>query len=171
MFLRSSRFAACMAMGALCATLAFAQTNYPEPPEWVEAETPPPPAFQLDKLVQVDVDSRGSLRYGIDPATVSIGKDGVVRYVMVAHSPSGAMTAMYEGLRCNTGDFKLYARYNDGRWTAVASPEWQSIFDATRLKYPLALARQGGCDSKAPPSSVQEMVRRLKNPGPIVYPG
>lgn len=170
MFLRSSRFAACVAMGALCVTLAFAQNAYPEPPEWIEAETPPPPTFQLDKLVQIDVDPRGSLRYGIDPATVSIGKDGVVRYVMVARSPSGAMTAMYEGLRCSTAEFKLYARYNDGRWSAVTSPQWQSVFESTRVKHPLALARQGGCDNKAPPSSAQEMVRRLKNPAIVVYP-
>lgn len=170
MFLRHSRIAACIAMGALTAALAFAQTVDPEQPEWTEAETPPPPSFALDKLVQVDVDPRGSLRYGIDPATVHIGKDRVLRYVMVARSPSGAMTAMYEGLRCTTGEFKQYARYNDGRWTAVAAAEWRSLFDTTRLKYPLAFARQGGCDGKAPPSSVDEMVRRLKNPGPVVYP-
>lgn len=171
MFLRSSRFAACVAMGALSAAVVFAQTVDPDQPEWIEAEAPPPPAFQLDKLVQVDVDVRGSLRYGVDPAAVSIGKDGVVRYVMVARSPSGAMTAMYEGLRCSTAEFKLYARYNDGRWSAVASPQWQSLFESTRVKHPLALAKQGGCDNKAPPTSVQEMVRKLKNPSPIVYPG
>lgn len=169
MHLRSGRLLALVVSG-LCATMTFAQTINPDQPDWTEADTPPPPAFQLDKLVSVDVDARGSLRYGVDPATISIGKDGVVRYVIVARSDSGAMTAMYEGLRCSTGEHKLYARYNDQRWTPAASPQWQSLFESNRVTYPLALARQGGCDNRAAPTSVYEMVRKLKNPGPVVYP-
>ncbi|KQP17818.1 CNP1-like family protein [Pseudorhodoferax sp. Leaf267] len=171
MHLRSGRIAAWLAVGALSASMALAQTILPDQPDWAEADVPPPPTFQTDKLISVDVDKRGSLQYGVDPATMSIGKDGVVRYVIVARSPSGAMTAMYEGLRCGTGEHKVYARYNDARWAPVASPQWQSLFDSTRVRYPLALARQGGCDSKAPPTSVSDMVRKLKNPAPIVYPG
>lgn len=171
MHLRSGRVAAFLVLGALSAALSLAQTNNVDPPEWTEADVPPPPTFQIDKLVSVDVDAQGSLRYGIDPATLSIGKDGVLRYVMVARSPGGAMTAMYEGLRCGTAEHKLYARYNDARWTPVASPTWQSLFESSRMRYPLALARQGGCDSKAPPTSVDEVVRKLKNPATVVYPG
>lgn len=171
MHLRSCGITAVLAAGAFGAAMAWAQTINPDQPDWAEADTPPPPAFQVDNTVGVDVDARGSLRYGVDPATLSIGKDGVVRYVMVARSPSGAMTAMYEGIRCGTGEYKLYARYNDARWSPVASPEWRSLFDTARVKYPLAFARQGGCDNKAPPTSVYDMVRKLKNPGPVVYPG
>lgn len=168
---RNGRLAACLLMGGLFANMAFAQTVNPDQPDWNESDVPPPPAFKMDALVSVDVDARGSLRYGVDPATLSIGKDGVVRYVMVAHSPSGAMTAMYEGIRCGTAEYKRYARFNDARWTAVATPEWRSMFDSTPVKYPLALARQGGCDSKAPATSVDDIVRRLKKPGPHTFPG
>jgi hypothetical protein len=169
MHLRSGRIPAIFALVALAATVTIAQTLDPDHPEWSEADVPPPPSFQLNKLVSVDVDARGSLRYGIDPATLSIGKDGVVRYVIVARSDSGAMTAIYGGLRCGTAEYKVYARYNDARW-APATSTWQSMFNAGNVKYPLALARQGGCDNKAPPSTVDDIVRKLKHPGPVVYP-
>lgn len=166
----SRRWATCLAIGAACA-MASAQVLPDDPLEnWVEAEAPPPPAFNLDKLVEVTVDAQGNLRYGIDPATIQIGKDGVVRYVIVARSTTGAMTAMYEGLRCTTGEYKLYARYNVERWNAVSSPEWRSLWESSRVRHPLAFARQGGCDSKAPPSTVQDIVRQLRAPGVTVYP-
>lgn len=176
MHLRNGRLSTCLTIGLLTAAAASAQpqeflnNNAPEDPEWVEAEVPPPPSFDIARLVEVDVDARGSLQYGIDPATVQIGEDGVVRYVMVARSSSGAMTAMYEGVRCSTGDYKLYARYNAARWTPTDAPNWTSLWESTRIKHPLAFARQGGCDNRATPSSVREIVRRLKSPGATVYP-
>ncbi|KQP43089.1 CNP1-like family protein [Pseudorhodoferax sp. Leaf274] len=172
MFLRSGRLSAWLAVGILGAASALAQqnNNVPDEPAWVENDVPAPPAFDLGKLVDVTVDAQGGLRYGIDPSTLQIGKDGVVRYVMVARSSSGAMTAMYEGVRCSTGEYKLYARYNVDKWTAVGTPEWKSLWESTRIKHPLAFARQGGCDSRAAPSSTREIVRRLKSPGETVYP-
>lgn len=170
MHLRSGRLSAILATGVLAAAVAGAQNILPDEPAWTEAEAPPPPAFKLDRLVDVSVDAQGNLRYGIDPASLNIGKDGVVRYVMVARSTTGAMTAMYEGLRCTTGEYKLYARYNVDRWTPVSEPKWQSLWESTRTKHPLAFARQGGCDSKAPPTSTQDVVRRLQAPGVTVYP-
>lgn len=165
MYLRSGRLSALLAAGVLSAVAVGAQPRPAETPEWVEIEVPAPPAFDIGKLIEIDVDPGSGLRYGIDPSTLQIGSDGVVRYVMVASSKTGAMTAMYEGLRCGTADYKLYARYNAGQWAPVAAPEWKSLWDSARIKHPLAFARQGGCDNRAPPVSVREMVRRLKSPG------
>lgn len=177
MLLRNGRLAAFLAAGALSAAAASAQSiskeynsNAPDAPEWVENEVPPAPAFDMGKLVDVTVDAQGSLRYGIDPSTLQIGKDGVVRYVMVARSSSGAMTAMYEGLRCDTGEYKLYARYNVDKWTPVEQPQWKSLWESSRTKYPLAFARQGGCDGRARPTSVRDIVQRLKSPAETVFP-
>nr|WP_145545167.1 CNP1-like family protein [Variovorax boronicumulans] len=177
MLLRNGRLAAFLVVSALSAAAASAQSiskeynsNAPDAPEWVENEAPPAPAFDMSKLVDVTVDAQGSLRYGIDPSTLQIGKDGVVRYVMVARSNSGAMTAMYEGVRCNTGEYKLYARYNVEKWTPVDKSEWKSLWESSRIRHPLAFARQGGCDGRAPPSAVSDIVRRLKSPAETVYP-
>ncbi len=171
--LRNGRLASWLAIGVLSAAAATAQqqnNNAPDEPEWVESDVPAAPAFDMNKLADVTVDAQGALRYGIDPATLQIGKDGVVRYVMVARSSSGAMTAMYEGVRCNTGEYKLYARYNVDKWTPVEKPEWKSLWESSRIRHPLAFARQGGCDSRAAPTSTRDIVRRLRSPGEVVYP-
>ena len=40
----------------------------------------------------------------IDQRTQAIGEDGVVRYVLVVRSASGAESVSFEGLRCATGE-------------------------------------------------------------------
>ncbi len=142
------------------------QAQQLESQDWKESDVPPPPAFDLGKLLSFEVSPMSSLVYGVDPATLSISRsDSLVRYVVVATSPSGVRNIMYEGIRCSTGEFKSYARYtSDGRWLAVSNPQWRSMFEAMPSRHALQFAKAGGCDGAAPASSVQELVRRLKYP-------
>jgi len=134
--------------------------------EWKESEAPPPPAFDVGRLVRFEGTPGSSLTYGVDPASISISKaDGLVRYVVVASSPSGARNVMYEAIRCATGEFKTYARYSpEGQWRMTSNPEWRSMFDNLPSKHALRLAKAGACDNAAPPASVGQLVSRLKNP-------
>lgn len=137
-------------------------------PDWKESEVPPPPAFDVNKLVTFDVSKASSLVYGVDPAAITVSlSDSVVRYVVVATSPSGVRNVMYEGIRCATGEFKTYARYlSDGRWSPVVNPQWRSMFELMPSKHALHLAKAGACDAAAPVTSVRELVSRLKNTRP-----
>ena len=139
---------------------------YASDAEWKESEAPPPPAFDVNKLITFDVPTSLSLVYGVDPATISISNsDSLVRYVMVATSASGVRNVMYEALRCSTGEFKTYARYSsDGKWSPVSNPQWRSVFDNMPSKHALRFARAAACDAAAPVGSVQELVTKLKNP-------
>lgn len=150
---------------ALCATAFGAGAQLATPnPDWREIEAPLPPAFEISRLIPFDVSASSSLRYGVDPATISLGSDGIVRYVMVAQSATGALNALYEGIKCNTGEFKTYGRYNPaGGWNRVDSPEWKSLWATEVSKHTLRFARQGGCAGNAPPTTVEQMVRDLKN--------
>ena len=141
-------------------------------PEWKESDVPSPPAFDVGKLIGLDVSPNSALAFGVDPASISITRsDGVVRYVMAATSASGARNVMYEGIRCSTGEFKTYARYSaDGKWTPVSDPQWRSMFGNMPSKHPLRLAQAGVCDNAAPASSVMEIVSRLKKPDYRVRP-
>ena len=134
-------------------------------PVWKESDVPLPPAFDVGKLLTFEVSSASSLVYGVDPATISITQtDGVVRYVVVALSASGASNIMYEGIRCSTGEFKTYARYSaDGRWSPVSAPEWRTMFGNMPSKHALRFAKAGACDNVSPASSVKELVSQLKN--------
>jgi hypothetical protein len=92
------------------------------------------------------------------------GKDGVVRYVIVARSASGAVNAMYEGMRCSTGEVRTYARHNaSGGWSRADNSDWRSMWGNTATRHTLMFAKQGGCTGNATPRSVDEIVRSLRN--------
>ena len=137
-------------------------------PDWKEVDIPPPPAFNRDKLVPIDMPPHITLKLGVDPATISVTSDSVIRYVMVASSNSGSVNAMYEGIRCLTGQVKIYARYNSaGQWKPVDNPQWRPLNDNQPSKHALAMARQGACDGVALTSlSPAVIVQKLKSPTP-----
>lgn len=137
-----------------------------DPSDWKEADVPPPPAYDMAKLLTFDVARSSSLVFGVDPASFSISKgDGIVRYVMVASNSGGAKNAMYEGLRCTTGEVKTYARAKpDGTWVMVAKPEWKSVYDPSIARHSLHFAQAGACQGATPVSSVRELVRMLTTP-------
>jgi CNP1-like family len=154
----------CLASGLACAQFIA------DDPDWKESEVPPPPAFDLKRLVDVQVSLLSQLKWGIDPATVKITPDGIIRYVVVAQSSSGAVNAMYEGIRCNKAEFRRYARHNaDSGWVKSTNPDWVSLRQSGMSQHPEALAKQGLCDGAAPPSSVNEAIRRL-NKGVAIRP-
>ncbi|MBX3586494.1 MAG: CNP1-like family protein [Ramlibacter sp.] len=148
---------------ALVATAAAAQLT-PVDPDWKELDAPPPPAFDVARLVPFDVNIGSQLKFGVDPATIQIGSDGIVRYVIVAQSSSGVINAMYEALRCGTGEVRTLARYNaSGGWSAADRAEWRSLWASQPSKHSLMFAKQGGCVGNSPPRSVAQIVRDLKN--------
>ena len=131
---------------ALAAGLALAQ-SVAAADDFKEIEAPPAPIYRMEGLIAIDMPSYTSLKFGVDPATLSVGSDGVVRYVMVAYNPSGSVNAMYEGLRCATGEVKTYARSSElGHWTVVTEPQWRAVDKSPSTRHTLALAKQGVCD-------------------------
>lgn len=104
-----------------------------------------------------------TLKYGVDTGTIAITGDGVVRYVVVASSPSGAVNAFYEGVRCSTAEMKTYARSTGGEWHVVSAPEWKPIKDMISL-HTDAAAQQGLCRGRAPRASVKDIVMQFKQP-------
>jgi hypothetical protein len=134
-----------------------------EAPEWKETDVPPPPAFDVKRLLSIEMPPYMSLKFGIDPATLAITGDGIVRYVVVASSNSGAVNAFYEGVRCATEEVKMYARYNSGAWQQVESPEWKRIGNLNSL-YVKELSKQALCRGHAPRASISDMLREMRSP-------
>ena len=143
----------------------WAQATFDEP-EWKESEAPPPPAFDVGKLVTFEVSPNSALVYGVDPASIAISKsDGLVRYVMVASSSSGARNVIYEAIRCTTGEVKTYAHYSpQGQWSLLDKPQWRSLYETMPSRHALRFAQAGACDGASTPLSVDRLVRRLKTP-------
>lgn len=158
-----------LAAWALVASPRATGQVFVEDPDWKEVDIPAPPSFNKDRLIPVAMPTYVTLRFGVDPATLTITDDGVIRYVMVAQSASGSsstVSAMYEGIRCAAGEFKTYARFNaSGQWESLNNPQWRPLTDNNTSKHALALARQGACDGRsARARSVQAIIGTLKNP-------
>ena len=150
-------------LGLSCTTSA--QFN-PDAMDWKEGDVPPAPTFDPSKLLVFDVSTGSSLVHGVDPTTLRIGGDGIVRYVMVATSRTGARNVLYEGIRCSSGEFKIYARHSaEGGWRPVDKPEWRSLFGNMPSRHALQLARTAVCNNSAPTASVGEIVHKLKTYG------
>lgn len=152
----------CMGALVLGATLGQAQSPLDDP-DWVESKTPAAPAFDPDRVLPLDMPPYVSLKFGVDPATLSITPDGIVRYVVVARSDSGSVTAFYEGILCAKGEVKSYARtQSDGQWRTIAKPQWRALDDNQPSRHAWVFARQGACDGGTAASSVADIVRALK---------
>ncbi len=131
--------------------------------DWKEGAAPPPPAFNVNKLLTFDVLKASTLTYGVDPASISIGEDEIVRYVIVATSPTGVRNVFYEGIRCATGEYKTYARQTtEGEWNKVANPEWRTVLQNAGARHVYQFAKTAACDNISPTRTVDEIVRNLK---------
>jgi hypothetical protein len=103
---------------------------------WKEIEAQLPAAPTPKSLIEVKLDSSSRNQLFIDAASLSIGDDGVVRYSAIIRSPSGAETISFEGLRCETGERKLYAfgrsvnntsGKDTGTWSRNRNAKWEPI--------------------------------------------
>jgi hypothetical protein len=89
-----------------------------------------PPFPKEENLVSIQVDGGPSFDFFVDLESVSVGRDGVVRYTLLARSAGGATNISYEGIRCSGRERKLYAFGRaDKTWSAARNPQWVSISD------------------------------------------
>ncbi len=100
--------------------------------KWQELQHQLPPWPQAENYIPINLNARSSNRFFVDYASVSAGQDGVVRYGMVVQSPAGAETISFEGMRCATGERKLYAfgrsdRKGGGEWSRNRNAKWEPI--------------------------------------------
>jgi len=147
----------------LMAGLAVAQIADSDP-DWKESAVPAPPAFETSRVIDLDMPRHMAVRLGVDPESIRVTGDGVVRFVMVARSPGGSVNATYEGIRCKTAEVKLYARYTSAKvWSSVSNPEWTPLRNNQPSQHALAFARQGACDGRsAVTSTPQAIIKKLK---------
>jgi CNP1-like family len=128
--------------------------------DWV---LPPYPAKAT--LVEFSVAEAPAFRFFIDAASLAPGTDGVVRYVLVARSPEGVENVSFEGIRCASAQYRIYAvGRNDGTW-AGRPADWHDISGATIARWRTALQREYFCPQNQPIASREEGVLALRQGG------
>jgi hypothetical protein len=99
---------------------------------WQEIQAQLPAAPKPENLIEVKLDASTRNKLLIDTVSLSSGDDGVVRYTAIIRSPSGAENVSFEGLRCETGERKLYAfgrtsGKDAGQWSRNRYAKWEPI--------------------------------------------
>ncbi len=130
---------------------------------WSEIEAQLPAAPKPGGLIRFEVGGGTPHEYLIDPASLSVGEDGVVRYTLVVRTSGGAVNVSFEGIRCDTRQQKSYAFGRaDGRWSRAREPQWRSIPNNEMSGHHGELYGEYICADRRMPRNVQEVVDRLK---------
>jgi len=129
---------------------------------WREAEVVLPAYPRAENLLEFFVSSASPFRFYIDRPSLSVGADGVVRYTLVVRSPAGAETVSYEGMRCRTGEVKVFAFGRPDRsWAGHAAP-WRRIEMKSVQRWHNALYGEYFCPSGAPILSAADGLDALR---------
>jgi hypothetical protein len=129
---------------------------------WVEiaAQLPPPP--KTENLVEFNVSSAARNRHFIDTASISVGGDKVIRYTVVIETTGGAKNVSFEGMRCESGERRLYAYgHPDGTWSKARTSSWEGIKFRSLLSYHKALYEYHFCPDGINVRDAKEAVRNL----------
>jgi hypothetical protein len=125
-----------------------------------------PPAYPVaGRLLEFGVIDGGGFHFFVDGATLSVGKDGIVRYVLVARSPDGVQNVSFEGMRCASAQHRVYAFGRpDGSWSASRAG-WRSLEAPAVQRRHTTLYREYFCPQNEPIRNAAEGVRALEQGG------
>ncbi|AKJ69982.1 hypothetical protein PATSB16_00430 [Pandoraea thiooxydans] len=140
--------------------------------KWKESPyTLPAAPKDSDLLTYTVPNGSRDLNYAIDAKSVSVGKDGVVRFTSVIRSTQGARNVTFEGIHCNTFEYRIYAiGQPDGTWSNARGSHWQVINGYGPTAYQSALYNDYFCDNKMVTGSAADIVQNMRYPDRIKKP-
>jgi hypothetical protein len=132
---------------------------------WVEVPPELPAPLQDASLIGFYVSPTTSFRFAVDSKSISLGKDGVVHYVLVGESDQGARNISFQGMRCATREFKTYAfGRTDGSWSKSRNDTWARVGEADGNRELAALYKEIFCPDGFPLNVKQVLDRLRTNP-------
>lgn len=141
-------------------------TTFIPPAPWREQQVELPAYPEEGRLLEAAIASGNyPYRVYIDPESLSVGADRVVRYAAVITSAAGARNITYEGLRCGSRDYRRYAYGTNGNWQALDGMPWERIMESGMGHYRYRLYRDYLCDATSDTLKRDEILRRLRYPG------
>ena len=121
---------------------------------WQELEIELPPFPKEQNLVEFYVSAVATNKYYIDASSLSVGKDGVVHYVLVVKTGGGATNVSFEGIRCKELSWKHYAtgRADQESWakSRASHIDWRPIENKPVNRHHAALSRDLFCPKGNP---------------------
>jgi hypothetical protein len=127
-------------------------------------EALPTPPAKRGELIEFFVAATSEFRFFIDAASLSVGSDGIVRYVLVARSSTGTESVSFEGMRCATREVRIYALGRDGAWVGRET-DWRPIQARGVHAWHNELYREYFCPYREPIASAAKAVQALRTGG------
>lgn len=100
-------------------------------------------------------------KFAVDTNSILIGADGVTRYIVVMTKPSGDNQAQYEGIRCDSFQWRLYGNFENGLWKENPLSAWRDISAHIPNRYQAALAQGAFCNMTTQEKNIQNILRNL----------
>jgi hypothetical protein len=135
---------------------------------WAESAVILPIPPKKENLLSFYVSPTATIDFSVDAKSLSVDKDGVVRYTLVATSRAGATNISYEGIRCQSAEKKLYAfGQSDGSWSRARRDTWDVIRESGANRQHATLALEYFCDGGGVAGKAETIVERLRRKKPL----
>lgn len=114
--------------------------------QWREGEVRIPAYPDIRDLQEFSIKGQTDNRFFVDSKSLSVDPDGVIRFALIVRSNTGAENIAYEGIRCETREWKPYAfGRSDRTWSAARDPQWQRIVWRSTNAFRFVLYRDYFC--------------------------
>jgi hypothetical protein len=100
-------------------------------------------------------------KFAVDTESILIGADGVTRYIVVLTSPNGSVQAQYEGIRCDSFQWRLYGTLENGAWRENPLSTWRNIQSNVPNRYQAALAQGAFCNFSSQEKNIKKILQSL----------
>lgn len=124
---------------------------------WSEEAIDLPAYPKEEELIEFPVSAGTRNRFYVDGASLRPGTDGVVRYALVIRTSGGATNVTYEGIRCATGEYRIYATGRSNKtWSRNRLSTWREIENKRANRHHAALKRELFCPLGVPIRDAEE---------------
>jgi hypothetical protein len=104
-------------------------------------------------------------KFAVDTDSILIGNDGITRYIVILTSPNGNSQIQYEGIRCDSFQWRLYGTFESGAWRENPLSSWRTIQDNTPNRYQAALAQGAFCSFNSQEKNIKNILQSLNPNG------
>jgi hypothetical protein len=148
-----------------------AESDYGDVRRVDEAQVAVPEYPKSENYLPLQVSATTTFTFFVDAKSVSVGKDGVVRYTLIARSAEGVLNVSFEGIRCSARQFRVYALgRSDNTWSEARSSRWQPIPADARNAQRTVLHADYFCSKSRIIETTAEAVQALRSgPPKTVY--
>jgi hypothetical protein len=104
-------------------------------------------------------------KFAVDTNSILIGNDGVTRYIVILTSPNGNTQTQYEGIRCDSFQWRSYGSFENGTWKENPLSTWRTIQSSVPNRYQAALAQGAFCNLASQEKNIKMIINALNPNG------